>query len=211
MIHPEVKHYLVHTILPRYAAYDKGHNQDHIVKVANNAMALAAHYPVDETMLYVAAIYHDLGLCHGRELHHIHSAKLFLEDTFLQPYFDEAQRKTIAEAIEDHRASSKGEPRSIYGKLLAEADRDINAVNIVRRTVQYGLAHYPEMNKQQLYERLDAHLQEKYAEGGYLRLWIPESDNAAQLAQLRALLKQEDVLKKLFEEFYIQETGQSPV
>ena len=211
MIHPEVKPYLLNTILPRYAAYDKGHNEDHILKVVANAMALSAFYPVDETMLYVAAIYHDLGLCQGRTLHHIHSAELFLEDAFLQPYFDEAQRKTIAEAIEDHRASSKSEPRSIYGKLLAEADRDIHAVNIVRRTVQYGLMHYPELNQEEHYERLYAHLQAKYAEGGYLRLWIPESDNATQLAQLRAMMKQEGALKKLFDELYTYEKSESCV
>ena len=71
--------------------------------------------------------------------------------------------------------------------------------------------HYPELNQEEHYERLYAHLQAKYAEGGYLRLWIPESDNATQLAQLRAMMKQEGALKKLFDELYTYEKSESCV
>ena len=72
----------------------------------------------------------------------------------------------------------------------------------MRRTVQYGLAHYPELDKEGHWARTLEHLHEKYAEGGYLKLWIPQSPNAARLAELRALIRDEARLRELFERFY---------
>lgn len=42
----------------------------------------------------------------------------------------------MREAVEDHRASSDHEPRSIYGKIVAEADRIIDTDTTLRRTVR---------------------------------------------------------------------------
>ena len=44
----------------------------------------------------------------------------------------------MKEAIEDHRASNKQAPRTIYGMIVAEADRIIDPEVTLRRTVQYG-------------------------------------------------------------------------
>ena len=108
----------------------------------------------------------------------------------------------MAQAVEDHRASCGHAPRSIYGCIIAEADRLIDPMLVLLRTVQYGLSHYPKLSKEQHYLRFCEHLQEKYAEGGYLRLWIPESDNAAHLAELRAMIADEANKRKLFEQFF---------
>ena len=111
----------------------------------------------------------------------------------------------MKEAIEDHRASNKQAPRSIYGKIVAEADRIIDPEVTLRRTVQYGLSHYPEMDKEQQYARFSKHLNDKYAEGGYLKLWIPQSDNAERLAELRKLIMDEEELQRVFDELYTNE------
>ena len=87
---------------------------------------------------------------------------------------------------------------------MAEADRLIDPMTVLLRTVQYGLSHYPELDKEEHYQRYCEHLQEKYAEGGYLKLWIPESDNAARLTELRALMADEIRKRKVFEQFYFQ-------
>ena len=108
----------------------------------------------------------------------------------------------MARAVEDHRASSDHEPRSIYGKIVAEADRQIDPETIIRRTVQYGLSHYPGLDREGHWNRMLEHLNEKYAEGGYLRLWIPESDNAAKLAKLRVLIADEARLRLMFDTIY---------
>ena len=102
-------------------------------------------------------------------------------------------------------ASSDHEPRTIYGRIVAEADRCIDPPTIVRRTIQYGLANYPELDREDQYRRCVDHLTHKYAEGGYLRLWIPESDNALRLARLRELIRNRQELRRLFDEIFDRE------
>ena len=53
-------------------------------------------------------------------------------------YFDKEELKLIHDAIEDHRASSKEEPRSIYGKIVSSADRNNKVEDCLRRTYTYG-------------------------------------------------------------------------
>ena len=129
-------------------------------------------------MVYVIAAYHDTGLAFGRERHHIDAGRILAEDAELRRRFDSERIATMREAVEDHRASSGHAPRSIYGRIVAEADRCIDTQTILRRTVQYGLAHCPALTREEHFARCREHLQRKYAEGGYLRLWLPESDNA---------------------------------
>ena len=91
--------------------------------------------------------------------------------------------------------------------IVAEADRIIDPEVTLRRTVQYGLSHYPEMDKEQQYERFWKHLADKYAEGGYLKLWIPQSDNAGRLAELRQLIADEKKLFRVFNKIYEEENN----
>lgn len=195
----DLQKYVRQSIIPQYASFDKAHQIDHVEKVIEESLKLAVYYEVDHSMVLVIAAYHDLGLCEGRGFHHIVSGRMLLADETLRQWFTDEQLLRMKEAIEDHRASNKQAPRSIYGKIVAEADRIIDPEVTLRRTVQYGMSHYPEMNKEQQYERFRKHLNDKYAEGGYLKLWIPQSDNAAQLAELRRLIADEEELKKMFD------------
>ena len=97
------------------------------------------------------------------------------------------------------------EPRSIYGRIVAEADRCIDPATIIRRTVQYGVAHYPALTREEHYARCLDHLQHKYGEGGYLKLWIPESDNARRLEELRATIRDTERLRRLFDTLFDEE------
>ena len=206
MVRKEIRDYIEQHILPRYETFDAAHRTDHATTVIERSMKLARHYEVNEEMVYVVAAYHDIGLEFGREMHHRESARLIMEDKELCRWFSVEQRTTIAEAAEDHRASAKCEPRSIYGRIVAEADRAIEPISIVRRTVQYGLAHYPHLAKKEHWLRTVEHLEEKYAEGGYLRLWIAESDNATKLEELRAIIKDKARLREIFELIFEQES-----
>ncbi|MBO7629006.1 MAG: HD domain-containing protein [Bacteroidales bacterium] len=170
--------------------------------VIEQSMALAAQMDVDADMVYVIAAYHDIGLCEGRERHHIVSAQMLLADVMLRKWFTESQLRTMAEAVEDHRASSDHVPRSLYGRIVAEADRFIDPDTVVRRTVQYGMEQYPELDKEGHYERMVQHLREKYGRGGYLHLWFEHSPNAERLENLRQIIDDENILKKKFEEYY---------
>lgn len=201
----DLQRYIYEKIIPHYINFDKAHQVDHVEYVIEESLKLALHYEVDPSMVYTIAAYHDLGLCEGREFHHIVSGKMLLADETLRRWFTDDQMQQMTEAIEDHRASNKYAPRSIYGKIVAEADRMIDPEVTLRRTVQYGLSHYPEMNQEQQYERFCKHLADKYAEGGYLKLWIPQSQNAVRLAELRRLIEDEDKLREVFDRLYLKE------
>lgn len=99
-------------------------------------------------------------------------------------------------------ASSDHEPRSIYGRIVAEADRFIDPDTIILRTVQYGLANYPELDKEGHWRRTLDHLHEKYAEGGYLKLWFEDSPNMERLNSLREIIKDEPLLREKFDYLY---------
>lgn len=199
MVNPTLREYIEQEILPRYNHFDAAHQRNHAEEVIERSMALAKHYEVNKNMVYAIAAYHDTGLCEGRDTHHLVSGRIIREDKRLRDWFDEAQIETMAQAAEDHRASSGHEPRSIYGKIVAEADRLISPEKVIRRTIQFGLDHYPELDKEGQYQRFKAHLLEKYSDTGYLRLWIPESDNAVRLEELRKIIRDETKMREAFE------------
>ena len=204
---PSLVRYIEDEIIPRYAAFDKAHREDHARAVIERALAMGRNYPIDEDMLYTAAACHDLGLSVDRKTHHLESGKIIRADERLRDWFTPDQVETIAQAAEDHRASATTPPRSIYGALVAEADRMIVPETIIRRTVQFGLSHYPELDKEGHWQRTLEHLHEKYAEGGYLHLLIPGSPNEAPLARLRSIIRDEPHLRLLFDTIFAEETS----
>lgn len=206
-------------ILPQYANFDSAHRIDHARMVIEKSIELAKtinesprYVEPDGTktiinidMAYAIAVFHDTGLVESRETHHTASARIMKGDRHLPKWFTPEQIETMANAVEDHRASAKTEPRSIYGRIVAEADRTIVPINIIERTVQYGLAHYPELDFDGHYQRTIEHLNEKYAEGGYLRLWFDESPNRKNLDELRDIIKDKQRLKLIFTEIWNRE------
>ena len=110
----------------------------------------------------------------------------------------------MGRAVEDHRASNQKKPRNGYGMIVAEADRFIEADTIIRRTIQYSLANYPQLDRAGHYQRTIEHLNEKYGPRGYLKVWIPWSDNARNLKELHVLLadrkKLEDIFNRILDE-----------
>ena len=197
----DLKAYVENEILPRHEHYDAAHRPDHIRRVIARSMAMQP-----SSMTYIAAAMHDIGICEGREVHHLASGRIIRTDRNLRLWFTEEDIEAIAQAAEDHRASATSRPRSLLGCIVAEADRDIEPETIVRRTVEYGLSHYPELDKEGHWQRTLDHLHEKYAEGGYIKLWLPDSPNKAPLAELRVLIKDEARLHSLFDSFYSKTT-----
>ena len=209
-INATLEKYIFEEVVPRYASFDAAHKEDHALTVISQALELldgrdgwvaaeAAVAPfwltaVDRAMLLTAAACHDLGLVNGRERHHLDSGIIIRADQRLREWFTEEQIEVIAQAAEDHRASGKGAPRSIYGMLIAEADRVIDQETIIRRTIQFGLKHYPDLCREGQMERAREHLVEKYGRGGYMRLWIPWSSNASRLDALQDLIADPDAL-----------------
>lgn len=206
-MNPGLKRYIEREIIPRYEHFDRAHDVGHVRTVIARSLELAARYEVDADMVYAIAAYHDTGLVNGREKHHLDAGRILAADHELRRWFSEEQVEVMRQAVEDHRASSKNAPRSIYGRIVAEADRVIDPATIIRRTVQYGLDHCPELDREGHFARCLEHLREKYAEGGYLKLWIPESENARRLEALREVIRNPELIRKAFDEAYDAESG----
>ena len=175
-------------ILPRYAAFDKAHNLTHINRVISRSLELASKIGADADMAYAIAAYHDLGLEGPRAVHHLTSGKILAADQRLQKWFTNEQLKIMKEAVEDHRASTSHTPRSLYGKIVAEADRDLEPSIVFRRTIEYGIDHYPEKNKEEQWQRFLSHMENKYSSHGYIRLWLPNSPNEQNPKRIYALV-----------------------
>ena len=205
MIPANLTHYIETEIIPRYEKLDKAHNLSHVQAVIKESLSLAKQYDVNESMAYTIAAYHDTGLCHDRATHHLISGEILKQDVTLRQWFNEIEIETMKEAVEDHRASTDHEPRSIYGKIVAEADRVIDPTITLRRTVQYGLKQQPEADKEWHYQRFHRHLMDKYAPGGYLKLWLPDSKNTERLKELQTIILNEELLKKTFNKLFSEE------
>lgn len=193
-------------ILPQYAAFDRAHNLEHVTRVIRRSLELAARTGADTDMVYTIAAYHDMGMSGPRAVHHITGGKILASDARLRRWFSDEKIKIMKEAIEDHRASASRAPRSLYGKIVAEADRDIVPEQVFRRTVQYGLSNYSELSKEQHWQRFREHMDQKYSAHGYIRLWIPGSPNEEKLKELRAIIADEQALRHQFERLYAEET-----
>lgn len=206
-VSPEIIDYVEREIIPRYASFDKAHQENHVRMVIEQSLKLAGHTPsMNSDMVYVIAAFHDLGLVNGRQNHHKDSRRILEADEFVKSCFTRDQIRIMGEAVEDHRASNSQKPRSEYGLIVAEADRFIDAETIIRRTIQYGLANYPQLDRAGHYQRTIEHLHKKYGPNGYLKVWIPWSDNASNLKKLHALLNDKSRLDEIFNRIFDEET-----
>ena len=193
-------------ILPQYAAFDAAHNMEHVTRVIRHSLELVKTTGADINMVYAIAAYHDLGMSGPRAVHHITGGKILATDARLKKWFSPEQLQVMREAVEDHRASASHSPRSIYGKIVAEADRDLDSDIVIRRTIQFGLANYPELDYEGQWHRFKEHMDNKYSKDGYIKLWIPNSPNATRLNDLRNLIAQPAELRKAFDKIYKDST-----
>lgn len=189
-------------ILPRYTAFGESHGLYHVTRVIKNSLELARMLGADINMTYTIAAYHDLGMEGPRAIHHITSGKILTADARLKKWFSPEQIKIMREAVEDHRASASHAPRSIYGKIVAEADRDIDIDTVFTRAIQYGIEHDPDKDKEWQFKRFDSHMEEKYSNNGYIKLWIPHSPNEKKLKELRDIIVNKELLRQFFDKIY---------
>ena len=222
----QLKRYLEQHILPFYDTFDRGHNRLHADSVITESLRLLRDLELQKTnetlhsplnnfsqlstlnsqLIYAIAAYHDLGLRIDRENHHLHSGTFVRQDKNLRKWFSDEQIEIMAQAVEDHRASRKEPPRSIYGCIVAEADRHIEPLDILRRTIQFGMKHYPGLSKEEHLERVYSHMLEKYADGGYLRLWMHSERNERGLTELRRIIHDKPLISRIFSDLYDKET-----
>ena len=198
----DLMEYVEQQVLPRYALFDKAHDLTHVTRVIRRSLELANQMGADIDMSYAIAAYHDLGLEGPRAIHHVTSGKILMADTKLRKWFTPTQLNMMKEAVEDHRASAAKAPRSIYGKIVAEADRDLEPDTVIQRTIDFGRAQHPEYDKEQHWQRFMEHMQNKYSSHGYIRLWIPGSKNEQYLKELRELIDHPEQMRIRFDKLF---------
>lgn len=195
----ELVQYIENEIFPLYNRNEEGHGINHIKTVIKRSLELAEDYDVDIDMVYTIASYHDLGHYIDIKTHKIISAKIFVEDKKIRQWFTDEQIIIIKEAIEDHRASSNHEPRTIYGKIISTADRTIIDIdNTIKRTYSYGKRNYINLSEEQQIERVYRHLTEKYGENGYAKVYLEDKAFEDALDKLRqSLSNKEEFIKRV--------------
>ena len=209
-----LQEYVRDNVLPRYDTYDKAHSRTHILSVISQSMELYGRLsakgecgpdgaPLNPDMVYAIAAYHDIGVCEGREFHHLVSGRMLEADPVLRQWFSPEQIGLMREAVEDHRSSNKSWPRSIYGRIVAEADKIIDLDTVFSRAILYARANYPELTDEEIFQKSYGHLVEKYGEGGYMRLQFSDSPNALRLAELREKLRDPELMRREFALFQV--------
>ncbi len=193
-INEELKKYIEQNILPEYEKNEIGHGINHIKYVIDRSFELVKENNLDlnSDMVYTIAAYHDIGHHIDSKNHEIISAEIMYNDKNLLNFFSSEELKIIKEAIEDHRASSKNEPRSIYGKVVSSADRNNTVEDCLRRTYTYGKKLNPDATDEELFLRAYDVLNKKFGEDGYAKFYFKDKKYEEFLVEIRNLLKEKE-------------------
>lgn len=201
-INISLKKYIEENLLPQYSKNEKAHNIEHIQYVIRRSFELVKQndLDVDNDIVYTVAAYHDIGHFLDPKKHEIVSAEIMMKDEKLKEFFSEEELVVIKEAIEDHRASSNHEPRSIYGKIVSSADRNNTVEQCLERSYYYGKRLKPESTDRQLFERAFEHLNLKFGINGYAKFFLKDAEYEMFLDSIRNVLKDKEEFCKLQEE-----------
>lgn len=189
-VNNELRKYIEENIFLEYSKNESGHSLSHIKYVIERSFQLVKENNLDVNldMVYTIAAFHDIGHHIDSKTHEIISADIMYKDDNLKNYFTGEELITIKEAIEDHRASSKEDPRSIYGKIVSSADRNNTVEDCLRRTYTYGKKLNPDATDEELFLRAYDVLVNKFGENGYAKFYFKDSVYEKFLKDLRTLL-----------------------
>lgn len=192
-VNDDIVRYVESEVLPLYKRNDLGHNIEHVRQVVRRSLEIIDdnNLDVNKNIAYVISAYHDLGCYKDRKTHEKISAQIFMEDEKIKSWFSEDEIVLIKEGIEDHRASSNNEPRSIYGKIVTTADKErLNIDKLIVRIYKAYMAKqgYLELDKEEQISEIYNVLMKKYSESGYIKVWIEDKKYLDDLCELRKYL-----------------------
>lgn len=201
MIRDDLKKYIETFIFPENEKNDSGHNMGHIHYVIRRSLEFAEQVEnINFDMVYTIAAYHDIAHHIDAKNHEIESGKFLYDDPHLREYFLESDILIMKEAIEDHRASLEGKPRSIYGKIISSADRNTDIVTPIKRTYSYRLQHGTENNLDEIIENSRLHLIQKYCQTGYAteKMYFEDPSYQKFLEDIDILCKDKELFYKMY-------------
>ncbi len=200
-----LKQYILKEIKPTYKHFDKGHNISHFNFVTKNCVnyakqLIARGEKIDLDIAYIVGAFHDIGLTIEREGHAKHSAEIVRKDKILKQYYSEDIINIIAEAVEDHSSHLTYEPRSIYGKIVADADRNNSVYLVFSRPIKYGIKNEPkDWNKEQHINRVYKFVNQKFGRNGYVKYHLDIPDTTKEQQKVWNLLDNEEKCKAYIE------------
>ena len=201
-INSKLKKYIENEILPEYRKNEVGHGIDHIKYVIDRSKKIVKNNKLDVNinMVYTIAAYHDIGHYIDYENHEKVSAKILLEDKKLKEFFSDEELKIMSDAIIDHRSCKKGDPRSIYGKIMVFADRNVVLDNTIKRTYIYRLEHMTNETLDNIIEDARLYILDKYGENGYIykKMYFEDSELNKFLDDAAKLVVDKEKFRKRF-------------
>lgn len=189
--------YIEEKYFPIYKTFDKGHDLNHIKEVIHRALVISKHVQdIDVNIVYAAAALHDIGIQIQRKNHAFYSGCIVSQDCGLNAFFDLSEIEIIKQAVEDHSTSRGIEPRSIYGKIVCDADKDNDLETSLTRAYEFTLAYFPEYTQEQCLQNVYEQLNFKFGNQGKVHFWIGTPEQYEFMNKMKNLANN----KKLFME-----------
>ena len=203
-----LKNYIDRKIVPLYKKHDRGHDERHMEEVIHISFKIAdvVKEEIDPDILYTAAAFHDVGLRVNREDHHNQSGKIVRKLKTLTKWFSPKEIEIIAQACEDHRASSdRNSPRSIYGKIVADGDRSslYFIERLFERTWYYRIDNFGKESDETIFEDMFNHMVNKFSKDkGYAKIHLNETKKIMkkEITRTQKIIENRDKAYKLFKE-----------
>ena len=201
----ELKEYIKNEIKSKYKNFDKGHNIAHFNFVTKNCVNYGKQLidngeKVDLDSAYIVGAYHDIGITMGREGHALSSGKILRKDKMLKNFYSEEIIEMMAQAVEDHSSHLSYEPRNIYGKIVADADRNNTKYLVFSRPIKYGLKNEQKgMSKELHINRVYNFVNSKFGRNGYVKYQLDIPDTKKEQNEVWQLLDDEKKCKLYIE------------
>lgn len=201
----ELKEYIKNEIKSKYKNFDKGHNIAHFNFVTKNCVNYGKQLidkgeKVDLDIAYIVGAYHDIGITMGREGHALSSGKILRKDKMLKNFYLEEIIEMMAQAVEDHSSHLSYEPRNIYGKIVADADRNNTKYLVFSRPIKYGLKNEQKgMSKEWHINRVYNFVNSKFGRNGYVKYQLDIPDTKKEQNEVWQLLDDEKKCKLYIE------------
>ena len=199
-IRKELLKFINQTIKPVYKTFDKAHNLSHFKFVTNNCVEyaqelIAKGFDINLEIAYVVGAMHDIGITNGREGHAKASGQIVRTQSELKQFFDTETIELIAQAVEDHSSHLEYEPRSIYGKLVADADRNNSMYLVFSRPIKFGIKHESFRTRESHIDRVFDFVNEKFGRNGYVKYWLDIPQTKQEQQKVWELLDNEKICK----------------
>lgn len=195
-----VKNYINGEIKPIYKTFDKAHNVSHFNFVTKNCVEYGSElikrgFDINLEIAYVVGALHDIGISIEREGHSKHSGEIVRNDEQLKKFYSPDQIEMIAQAVEDHSSHLEYEPRNIYGKIVADADRNNTLYLVFSRPIKFDLKHEPHFDRQTHIDRVFEFVNKKFGRKGYVKYWLDIPQTKKEQQKVWEMLDNEDLCK----------------